>query len=421
MMGAFTLEETLNTRRLWTYVVALLLAGVPSFILGTPAELLGFHIQMNPIAASLIFGAGIVAGAFLLSWAAEVAQMDVSGALAIAVLALIAILPEYAVEAVLAWNAGASFDPATGAITEAMGLAAANVTGANRLLIGLGWAAVILIYWLKRRRALDARGEMGIEIPLLTVATLAVLLIFFMNQVHIILAVALIALYVGYLWISSRKEVEEPHLIGAAAMIGALPTAKRRAMVIFLFVFAAAVILAAAEPFVHGLQETGSELGINQFLLIQVVAPLASESPEIIIAVLFCLRANPVAGLTTLISAEVNQLTLLIGSMVVVFSLAAGEVLSFPLDNRQSVEFLLTAAVSLAGLFLIARRVVNWSAGVILLGLYILTIIFSDPQQRLYFTFIYIGVTLALVATDWRRVRFLWREEAQELEDAGDA
>ena len=375
---------------------------------------------MNPIAASLIFGAGIVAGAFLLSWAAEVAQMDVSAALAIAALALIAILPEYAVEAVLAWNAGASFDPATGVITEAMGLAAANVTGANRLLIGLGWAAVILIYWLKRRRVLDARGEMGIEIPLLTVATLAVLLIFFMNQVHIILAVALIALYVGYLWISSRKEVEEPHLIGAAAMIGALPTGKRRAMVIFLFVFAAAVILAAAEPFVHGLQETGRELGINQFLLIQVVAPLASESPEIIIAVLFCLRANPVAGLTTLISAEVNQLTLLIGSMVVVFSIAAGEVLNFPLDNRQSIEFLLTAAVSLAGLFLIARRVVNWSAGVILLGLYILTIIFSDPQQRLYFTFIYIGVTLALVATDWRRVRFLWREEAQEL-DAGDA
>lgn len=420
MLGAFTLEQNLNARRLWTYVVALLLVGVPSFILGTPAALLGFDIHMNPIAASLIFGAGIVAGAFLLSWAAEVAQMDVSAALAIAALALIAILPEYAVEAVLAWDAGASFNPATGEITDEMGRAAANVTGANRLLIGLGWAAVILIYWLKRKRVLDARGEMGIEIPLLTVATLATLLIFFMNQVHIILAVGLIALYIGYLWISSTKEVEEPDLIGAAAMIGALPTAKRRAMVIFLFVFAAAVILAAAEPFVEGLIETGHQLQIDEFLLIQVVAPLASESPEIIIAVLFCLRANPVAGLTTLISAEVNQLTLLIGSMVVVFSLAAGDILSFPLDNRQSIEFLLTAAVSLAGLLLVAKRVINWSAGVILLGLYILTIIFSDPQQRLYFTFIYIGVTLALVAIDWRRVKFLWREEPQEL-DAGDA
>ena len=73
----------------------------------------------------------------------------------------------------------------------------------------------------------------------------------------------------------------------------------------------------------------------------------------------------------------------------------------------------------MAGVLLIARRVINWSAGVVLLGLYILTVIFSDPQQRLYFTFIYMGVTLALVATDWRRVKFLWREEPQELE--GDA
>ena len=401
--------------------------GVPSFVLGTPAALMGFDIHLNPLVASLVFGAGIVAGAFLLSWAAEVAQMDVSAALAIAALALIAILPEYAIEAVLAWNAGASYDPAlldpaTGnpVITDAMQRAAANVTGANRLLIGLGWAAVILIYWLKRKRVLDARGEMGLEIPILTVATLLTLLIFFMNQVHIILAVGMIGLYVGYLWISSRKDVEEPHLIGAAALIGSLPTARRRAVVIFLFIYAAAVILAAAEPFVEGLIETGHQFGIDDFILIQVVAPLASESPEIIIAVLFCLRANPVAGLTTLISAEVNQLTLLIGSMVVVFSLSAGEILSFPLDNRQAIEFLLTGAVSMAGLLLIARRVVNWSAGVILLGLYILTVIFSDPQQRLYFTFIYIGVTLALVATDWRRVRFLWREEAQEVEgDAG--
>ena len=388
---------------------------------------MGFDIHLNPLVASLVFGAGIVAGAFLLSWAAEVAQMDVSAALAIAALALIAILPEYAIEAVLAWNAGASYDPAlldpaTGnpVITDAMQRAAANVTGANRLLIGLGWAAVILIYWFKRKRVLDARGEMGLEIPILTVATLLTLLIFFMNQVHIILAVGMIGLYVGYLWISSRKDVEEPHLIGAAALIGSLPTARRRAVVIFLFIYAAAVILAAAEPFVEGLIETGHQFGIDDFILIQVVAPLASESPEIIIAVLFCLRANPVAGLTTLISAEVNQLTLLIGSMVVVFSLSAGEILSFPLDNRQAIEFLLTGAVSMAGLPLIARRVVNWSAGVILLGLYILTVIFSDPQQRLYFTFIYIGVTLALVATDWRRVRFLWREEAQEVEgDAG--
>ena len=77
-------------------------------------------------------------GAFLLSWAAEVAELDVSASLAIAVLALIAVLPEYAIEAVLAWDAGSSFDTVTGGVTTETSRVAANVTGSNRLLIGLG-------------------------------------------------------------------------------------------------------------------------------------------------------------------------------------------------------------------------------------------------------------------------------------------
>ena len=415
------LEEQLNSRRLWTTVAAFLLLGIPALALGAP-QLFGSESHLDPIVAVLIFGIGIVAGAFLLSWAAEVAQIDVSASLAIAVLALIAILPEYVIEFVLARDAGATFDVVTREVTPEISRVAANVTGANRLLIGLGWAAVILIYWIKRRRALDMRGEMGLEITMLTIATLATLFIFFMQQVHFILAVGLIGLYVAYLWISSTRESEEPDLIGAAALIGSQPTARRRAMVIFLFVYSAIVIIAAAEPFVHGLIETGTQFGIDEFTLIQWIAPLASESPEIIVAVLFSLRANPVAGLTALISAEVNQLTLLVGSMVVVFSGAAGDALltplNFPLDWRQSVEFLLTTAVSAAALLLIAKRVINWNIGAILLVLFIAHLPFLEPSQRLLFAFVYFGIALGVVAVDWRSVKFLFREDPQELETA---
>src|SRR5947208_826255 len=44
---------------------------------------------------ALAFGAAVVGAAFLLSWAAEAAQLDISAGLAIAVLAFIAVLPEY--------------------------------------------------------------------------------------------------------------------------------------------------------------------------------------------------------------------------------------------------------------------------------------------------------------------------------------
>ena len=407
---SWRVEEKPNAPRLWTTIVVLLLLGVPGAVLRFSG------IDVDPVAAAAVFGLGIVAGAFLLSWAAEVAEMDVSASLAIALLALIAVLPEYAIEAVLAWDAGSSFDTATGAVTDETSRVAANVTGSNRLLIGLGWSAVILIYWVKRGRVLDMRGEMGLEIAMLTIATAATAVIFFVHQVHILLAAGLIVLYVAYLWISSTGDAEEPELIGAAALIGSLPTRWRRTMVVFLFVFAAGVILVAAEPFVDSLIETGQSFGIDEFILIQWVAPLASEAPEIIVAVLFSLRANPVAGLTALISAEVNQLTLLVGSMAVLFSASAGEILSFPLDDRQGIEFLLTTAVSVAGLMLVAKRKIGWNAGVLLLVLFAAHLFFTDPEARLRFSFVYFGIALGLAAMDWRRVALLFREEPQELE-----
>ena len=387
------MPKTNQYRSSWLLILAFAALGLPSF-----AMVIG-DVHFDPILSAFIFGLGIVGGAFLISWAAEAAQVDVSASFAIAILALIAILPEYAVEAVLAWDAGQSYALATqggqvfsagSAVTDEMERVAANVTGANRLLIGLGWSAVILIFWIKRRMTLNLSGTMGLELIMLGLATAVTFLIFFMQQVHMIVGVALIAMYFVYLWISSTKEAEEPELMGPSLMIGEQSKLIRRALVLSLFLYSAIVIIVAAEPFVHSLVESGKGLGIDEFILIQWVAPLASESPEIIIAVLFSLRANPVAGITTLISAEVNQLTLLVGSMVGIFSLSAGELLSFPLNHMQSVEFLLTAAASLLALILVLPRVIGWRSGSILLILFIAHLPFTGSEERLYFTYGYL-------------------------------
>src|ERR1700675_3002750 len=88
--------------------------------------------------AALIFGTAVVGAAFLLAWSAEVLQLDVSAGLALAVLALIAVLPEYAVDFVFTAKAGTDPD-------KYAPLALANMTGGNRLLIGIGWSLVVLL------------------------------------------------------------------------------------------------------------------------------------------------------------------------------------------------------------------------------------------------------------------------------------
>ena len=421
--------------KLW--VSMMLLAGV-----GIPGVIIRFGgLHLDPALEALIFGVGIIGAAFLLSWAAEVAQLDVSASFAIAILALIAVMPEYMVEAVLAWDAGESYRQlavAQGEVTKEMSLAAANVTGANRLLIGIGWSAVIIIFWLKRRSGFDMRGLLKLELPMLVVATLLTILVAFSKAIPIWLAVVFIGAYIFYLWRSSTQESEEPDLLGAAAMIAAFKPLYRRLWVLGLFIYSAGVILIAAEPFVHGLRATGEALGISEFLLIQWLAPLASESPEIIVAVLFALRANPNDGLTTLISSQVNQLTLLVGSIVVVFSISSGQLLSFPLDyfepgnflsrltspfGLQSSEFLLTAAASTFAILLISTRIIKLWHGIALLGIfvaYMTTLLFfpgifggiddvENVPLRMWASIIVFGLAVALVAVNWRRVVYVLR------------
>ena len=427
---------TTNASKGKLWVSMILLAGV-----GIPGVIIRFGgIHLDPALESLIFGVGIIGAAFLLSWAAEVAQLDVSASFAIAVLALIAVMPEYMVEAVLAWDAGESYKQlavAQGEVTKEMSLAAANVTGANRLLIGVGWSAVIIIFWLKRRSGFDMRGLLKLELPMLVVATLLTILVAFSKAIPIWLAVVFIGAYIFYLWRSSTQESEEPDLLGAAAMIASFRPLYRRLWVLGLFIFSAGIILIAAEPFVHGLRATGEELGISEFLLIQWLAPLASESPEIIVAVLFALRANPNDGLTTLISSQVNQLTLLVGSIVVVFSISSGQILSFPLDyfeggfverltspfGLQSSEFLLTAAASTFAILLISTRIIKLWHGIALLGIFVayMTTLLAFPglfgggdgvenvPLRMWSSIIIFGLSVVLVAMNWRRVVYVFK------------
>ena len=358
---------TSGSRRFPVQLPIALLAAAPGTYLGA-ATYLGFpHPELAPPLAALVYGIAIVGAAFMLSWAAEAAQVDVSAGLALAVLALLAVLPEYAVDAVFSWQAGQIYaaegtcPPQEGGAT-ACALALANMTGANRVLVGVGWPLVVLIatiaVWHSRRHgggdsASTHRGcvqmprALSAEVVFLGIATLYSLTLPLRHTLTLLDAAILISIFCAYAWRLAQAPAEDPELEGTSAWIGTMPRVRRRTTYSVLFAVAAAVILASAEHFAEGLVQTGEELGVDPFILVQWVAPLASESPELIVACLFAWRLKASDSLGTLLSSKVNQWTLLVGTIPIVFAISAGTSDGLPLDAQQRIELLLTAAQSL--------------------------------------------------------------------------
>jgi cation:H+ antiporter len=355
---------------------------IAATIPGVFIQLSGRHL--DPVVAAFIFGAGIVGAAFVLSWAAEVVQLDVGSGLALALLALIAVLPEYAVDFVLAMDAGQEF-AATGDPSRSGPLALANMTGANQLLIGFGWPLVILLgtWRVKRNKAGQAEAEgatpervnlkrsQSVDIAYLAVASIYGLTLFLKDTLTLLDAGILVAIYVAYMIRLAGAPPEHPHLVGPSAYIAVLPRATRRAVNYGMFVFAAGVILAVAEPFVDSLKAVGAEIGISEFLLIKWLAPLASEAPELLVATLFAWRLAARTGIGALISSKVNQWTLLVGTLPIVFAIFAGQFVGLPLDTGQRVELWVTAAQSVFAVAIIASRSVSRTEAWVMLGLFV--------------------------------------------------
>lgn len=365
----------------------------------------GTHIA--PVVDMLIYGAAVVAAAFLLAWAAEAAQKDISGALAIALLALIAVLPEYAVDLYYAFRSGS--DPVYAQY------AAANMTGSNRLLLGFGWPLVVIVALLVARAAARRRAEKAapylrlpdanrLDIGFLAILAVVAFAIPLLGSIPIWFGLFLIAFFVFYLWRASRVQDDgEEEFVGAAALIVALPTRARRITVISLFVVSAAIILVCAEPFAEALVASGTSLGIDSYFLVQWLAPLASEAPEFIIAVMFALRGMGGAAVGTLIASKVNQWSLLVGSLPVAHLFGGGEA-ALALDARQVEEFVLTATQTVMGVAIILALRFHWLSAVGLAALFAVQFFVTDTGGRYILSAIQMAVALVALFVHRRHI-----------------
>lgn len=373
-----------------------------------------------------VSGVGVLGASFLLTWGAETAEKDVPRAFAIAVLAVLAVAPEYAVDALYAWNAGSGGatasacadlsatmietqeTPLAGACHDA-NLAVANMTGANRILIGLGWAGIALFTVLRagagddpaverRAGALADRvrldRDLGLEIVFLLAATLWAFFVPLFGGVDAVDTLVLVGLYVAYIAVILRGERDpEEEQVGVPAYLQSFPRPARVTTVLVLFAYSGLMIFTAVEPFAHGLEEIGLQIGLPEFFMIQWIAPLASESPELIVVVVLVNKARSSAGFNALISSKLNQWTLLIGTIAVVYSLGLGGYGTLPFDDKQAAEIWITAAQSLFALALIVDFTISLREAVALFVLFV-------SQVLLEFLVLREVVTLPVTTTE---------------------
>lgn len=322
-------------------------------------------------ATALWAAPAILFSAILIAWAAESAQFFVSQGIALAMLAWLQTMPEFAVEAVLAWK-------------QQTPLLMANLTGALRLLTGLGWpliyATAAFFHRRKYRRPIGRihlEKEHCVEVVGLALPLLYMLWIWLKGTLSVWDAVALILIYCAYVFVLSKipprdsEGVEDLDRV-PRYVVKSSPKV-RNLLILLLFAGGGGLIYCSAEPFLGSLLAVSAVLGVPSFIFVQWVAPFVSEFPEKVSAFYWARTIDhaPMA-LMNMVSSNINQWTLLAAMLPVIFSISAGHVTAIQFDQQQELELLMTIGQSLIGLMFLVNMELAWWEASTLFGLWFL-------------------------------------------------
>jgi cation:H+ antiporter len=334
--------------------------------------------------------------AFLIAWGAEAAQFLISQGLALALLAWLQTLPEFAVEAVIAWEAGKN--------PETAHLAIANLTGAIRLLIGLGWPMIYFVAaWSGRKQRgalphIELDREHSVEVMGLLPPLLYFVVIWWKQSMGMIDAAILILMYAVYLWILFQAPPHAEEELSEAPKVSQwaynLGPKFRWAGIIGLFVVGGLLLYFTAHPFLNSMLALATAMGIAPFVFVQWVAPFLSEFPEKVSAFAWARRISkaPMA-LMNMVSSNINQWTILAAMIPILFSWshyrAFGNWVPFTFDGEQQVEIGLTVAQSVLAMLLLMNLRFGWLDAASLFVLWLVQ--FLQPSWREEITLVYLG------------------------------
>lgn len=364
----------------------------------------------KPVTASLAFIQGaasaawtfpsVLGSAMIIAWAAEAAQFLFSQGLALAILAWLQTLPEFAVEAVIAWQAGQtmrfSTDPYQ--VKHATALMTANFTGSLRLLVGLGWPMIYVTAATFYRRQSKQRlkeikleDEHAVEVVFLLISISYFVIVWLKGTLNWVDTLLLSVIYFVYLFFLNKippqgeEKMEDLDRIPRFILRQRRPL--RNAMIAGLFVGGGMILYFTAHPFLESLKAIAVGLGISTFVFVQWVAPFLSEFPEKVSAFNWARRVTtaPLA-LMNMVSSNINQWTMLVAMLPIAYALALGHFGTIDFDEHQELEILMTIGQSLLGAMLLANMRFAWWEAASLFVLWIAQFALSGFERPLVAT-----------------------------------
>ena len=347
----------------------------------------------------LAYGAAVVAAAFMLAWACEAAQADVAHGVVVAVVALVAILPEYVVEVHFAFVGRTEY-------------VTANLTGASRLLLGVCVALPAAVAMLPRRwrpggggvQPVALEAAQRVELAILAVAALWALRGFLLGRFTLLDSAVLIGLYVLYFRRVAAAGGESPPPMGLAEQLAALPKRQRKRWVGGLMGYAATIIFVTAVPFGDAVLGSGSLVGISPDLLLQWLVPVATEVPELVVAFVLLTHGRGGQSIAVLLAGAVSQYTLALGTLPIANLAGAGGG-PLPLAGRERIEVLLSIGVALyAVAALITLRLSRGDAAIMLM-LFTLQLLLPFVVTRLALALAFGVLALDILSAERSHVR----------------
>lgn len=323
----------------------------------------------------------ILLSAFVIGWAAEAAQTFMSRALALSILAWLQTLPEFAVEATIAWN-------------QQRDLMIANLTGSLRLLVGLGWPMIFFVHFFfkgfkqkKWVQKIQLSSEDSLSVLFLFISVLYFIYIWAKGGLSCWDSVWLIGIYGTYLYILTQLpahevEEEEEDLPWLAAKVVTLEKGPRITATAVLFIAGGFALYFSVHPFIDTLQKWSVSLGVSTFVFVQWVAPFLSEFPEKVTAFNWARQTKkaPLAVMN-MVNSNINQWTMLAAMIPLVYNLSLGRFEPVELDAFHRQELLLTIVQSFLGVLLLLDLEFSFIDAFLIFNLWFVQFIFPSTHE----------------------------------------